>query len=393
MRLAHHSQKISFSCRQVGAGHLWLSSAERRRKIAAHMAETSGKREAQERADRIHAFRRELEQLARDEVLVLSDEQRVRLDDHLDKTLAELAGRYDVDISESQKQISLAMRIASALGGLALCAAVFLFFYRYWGVLSTPLQVGVLIAIPILLLIAAESVSAKERTLYFTSLLALVAFASLILNLWVLGTIFNVAPTQNAFLAWGLFGLALAYGYRLRLELAAGLISLVLFVAASITVLSGGFWMAAFERPETFLPGGLALLSIPLVLRRDRHSGFPAIYRLCGLLFVFLALLALGNWGQLTYLPFTKKAVQGIYQISGFGVAVIAIWAGVRRRLAESINLGSAFFAIYLFNRLFVWWWDWMPKYLFFLIIGLIALVLLVVFRRLRAGTAKMETA
>jgi uncharacterized membrane protein len=79
--------------------------------------------------------------------------------------------------------------------------------------------------------------------------------------------------------------------------------------------------------------------------------------------------------------------------MSGFGAAVIAIWAGVRNRLTESVNLGSAFFAIYLFNRLFVWWWDWMPKYLFFLIIGLIALVLLAVFRRLRAGSAKMETA
>jgi uncharacterized membrane protein len=357
------------------------------------MADISGKKQAQERVDRIHAFRRELDQLARDEALILSDEQRVRLDDHLDKTLGELAGRFDVDVSESQKQISLAMRIASALGGLALCAAVFLFFYRYWGLLSTPLQVGVLIAIPLLALIATELVSAKERTLYYTSLLALVAFASLILNLTVLGTIFNVAPTQNAFLAWGLFGLALAYGYRLRLELAAGLISLAIFVAASITALSGGFWVAGIERPETFLPGGLALLAIPLVLRHSKHPGFPAIYRLCGLLFVFLALLLLGNQGQLTFLPFTKKAVQGIYQMSGFGAAVIAIWAGVRNRLTESVNLGSAFFAIYLFNRLFVWWWDWMPKYLFFLIIGLIALVLLAVFRRLRAGSAKMETA
>jgi predicted RND superfamily exporter protein len=31
------------------------------------------------------------------------------------------------------------------------------------------------------------------------------------------------------------------------------------------------------------------------------------------------------------------------------------------------------------------WWWDWMPKYLFFLVIGLISVALLVVFKRLRA--------
>jgi hypothetical protein len=34
------------------------------------------------------------------------------------------------------------------------------------------------------------------------------------------------------------------------------------------------------------------------------------------------------------------------------------------------------------------WWWDWMPKYLFFLIVGLTALALLWAFRRLRARLA-----
>ena len=61
--------------------------------------------------------------------------------------------------------------------------------------------------------------------------------------------------------------------------------------------------------------------------------------------------------------------------------------------MAEAVNLGLVFFAVLLFNRLFVWWWDWMPKYLLFLIIGIIALVLLAVFRKLRAGSGKVETA
>lgn len=355
------------------------------------MAESSAKKEAQQRVDGIHAFRRELEQLAGEGVLVLSNEQREQLDAHLDKTLAELARRFDVDVSDSQKQISLAMRIASALGGLAICAAVFMFFYRYWGLLSTPLQVGILIAIPILGLIAIELISRREKTLYYTSLLALVVFGAFVLNLNVVGSIFNMAPSQNAFLAWGLFALVLAYGYRLRLELAAGLVLLAIYIAADILALSGGSWDAVLDRPETFLPAALALLGIPLLLRHGKQPGFPTVYRLFGLLFLFLALLVLGNEGQLTYLPFTKKAVQGLYQMSGFGAATLAIWIGIRNRLTESVNLGSGFFAIYLFNRLFVWWWDWMPKYLFFLIIGLIALLLLAVFRKLRAGSGIAE--
>ncbi len=357
------------------------------------MPDNLGKREAQRRADRIHAFRRELDDLDREGVLVLSVEQRARLDPHLDKTLAELALKFDVDVSDSQKQISLAMRIASALGGFALCAAVFLFFYRYWGWMNTPTQVGILVAVPILTLLATDWVARKEKTHYYTSLLALAAFAAFVLNLSVLGSIFNMTSSPGAILAWGLFATVLAYCHRLRLELAAGLVLLVVYLATIIFEASGGAWITVTERPEAFLPGALALLSIPLLFGRHNHAGFLPIYRLCGLGFIFVALLVLGNAGQLTYLPFSKKAVEGIYQMSAFGAAVAAIWAGLRCRQTECVNLGSAFFAIYLFNRLFVWWWDWMPKYMFFLVIGIIALVLLAVFRKLRTKTAGAEAA
>src|SRR5512139_3756693 len=127
------------------------------------MAETSGKKEAQERVDRIHAFRRELEHLASEKILILADEQRTRVETYHNETLAGLAERFDVDISDSQKRISLAMRIASTLGGLALCAAVVMFFYRYWGLFSISFQIGVLIAIPALLLLAMDFVSRREQ--------------------------------------------------------------------------------------------------------------------------------------------------------------------------------------------------------------------------------------
>jgi hypothetical protein len=39
---------------------------------------------------------------------------------------------------------------------------------------------------------------------------------------------------------------------------------------------------------------------------------------------------------------------------------------------------------VFLFTRLQAWWWKWMPKYLFFLVLGLIAFGLLLVFRRIR---------
>jgi len=51
----------------------------------------------------------------------------------------------------------------------------------------------------------------RERTFYFTGLLALVALASFILNLAVVGDIFNITSTERALLAWGAFAMVLAY--------------------------------------------------------------------------------------------------------------------------------------------------------------------------------------
>ena len=152
----------------------------------------------QERADRLRIFRRELEALEQEQALELTPEQRVRLDAHIERTLRELATQYDVDTTESQRQVSLGMRIASALGGLALCAAVVLFLARYMGYWSTAVQVSVLAAGPMALTFGAEYAARRERTLYYAALISLVAFGAFVANLIMLGAIFNLAPTPNA---------------------------------------------------------------------------------------------------------------------------------------------------------------------------------------------------
>ncbi len=355
------------------------------------MSEPTGKREAQKSVERIHAFREELGQLTREGVLELTAEQQSRLDRHLDRTLAELAGRFDVDISVSQKQISLGMRILSALGGLAFCAAVFLFFYRYWGLISTPPQVVILFLTPIAAVIAMYFTARREKTPYYTALLGLVAFACFIMNLVVLGSIFNITPSQNACLAWGVFALILAYGCRFRLLLAAGLVSLLIYSAASLTALSGPYWAFCASRPEFFLVPGLAAVLTPLVVHHRKASDFPFIYRLVGLVAVFAALEVLMHQSRLSVLPLGKKTIEGVYQVTAFAASGAAIWLGIRNQMLGIVNLGSAFFALYLFDRLVTWWWDWMPKYLFFLIIGLIAVGLLAVFRRIRSRTLQVQ--
>jgi len=338
----------------------------------------------QERADRLRVFQQELAELERENALTLSTEQRAHLDAHIEQTLKSLAAQYDVDTSESQRQISLGMKIASGLGGLALCAAVVLFFARYMGYWPTSVQVAVLALVPIALTLGAEFAARRETTFYYTALISIVAFAAFVANLMILGSIFNMAPTPNALAVWGLFGMALAYHFGLRLLLAASLISFLGWVTATTNVWRGWWWWEFERRPEELILAGAALGLLPLVLRHARNIDFPPVYRLVGMFGVFLPMLVLSFNGNSSYLPWDNRAVERFYQIAGVVVAAGTVWLGIRERWKEAVNTGTAFFTIFLFFRLIDWWWDRVPKYLFFLLIGAVAIAMVAAFKRLR---------
>jgi len=81
--------------------------------------------EAQQRADEIRVFRKELARLEDEGVLHLNEAQREALASHHDGLLAQLARSFDIDRDTKSKQLSLGMRIASFVGALALAASVF----------------------------------------------------------------------------------------------------------------------------------------------------------------------------------------------------------------------------------------------------------------------------
>jgi uncharacterized membrane protein len=103
-----------------------------------------------------------------------------------------------------------------------------------------------------------------------------------------------------------------------------------------------------------------------------------------------MAVLVLGESGGRSQLPLATKNVEYLYQLAGFALAAVMLTVGIRRRWTETVNLGAGFFGVLLLLRFVDWWWDVMPKYLFFLIVGLTAMAMMVVLRRLRriAGAA-----
>jgi len=346
------------------------------------------KPEAQRRADRIAAFRAELAALEAGGVLVLPQEQRAAVERHHDEALRELAERFDVDVAEGEKRLSVGMWVASFLGATALALSVFLFFQRFWGLLTTPVQVAILVAAPVVALGLTELAARRERTGTFASLLGLVTFACFVLDLVMLGLIFNVVPSANALLAWALLGMVIAYAYGLRLPLAAGVICLLLWLAAQAGTWSGMPWDSSLQYPEHYALAGLAVLAVPLVFRHRRRPELEKVYRLAGLIAVLSALLWLSSDWHDSRLPLEPELLKILYQVLGFAAPAGAIAAGLWKRWGDMVYVGATFFVVHLYARFFDWWFDWMPQYLFFLILGLTAVAALAVLVRLRRALA-----
>jgi hypothetical protein len=77
--------------------------------------------------------------------------------------------------------------------------------------------------------------------------------------------------------------------------------------------------------------------------------------------------------------------VEVAYQLVSFGLAGLSIAVGVRRGWREVEISGTVFLVLLLFARFFDWWWDSLPRWLFFLVIGALSVGLLLALRRLRS--------
>jgi uncharacterized membrane protein len=345
------------------------------------------KEQAQRRTDQIAAFTRELAELEQAGILALSPEDRRRVGDHHGEILERLARVYDVDRSDAQKSVSLGMRLASFVGALALSAAVFLFFYRFWGSLSTTAQVAILVGVPLVALVGVDLIGRRERTRYFTGLMAVVAFACFILDTTVIDGIFNRVFTPWEVLAWAALALLLAYSYRLLLLLVVGIVLAGAYVAMQAAALTGISWGMFMARPETISLAGALVLGVAAVHPREGQRTFVITWRTLGtlaLLFPIVPLAVRGELSLLTALGLPARTVQIGYDFVGFGLAIGTIWLAIRRQWREVVNAASAFFVVFLYAKLVDWYWAWMPRYLFFLIVGLIAVALLVALKQVR---------
>lgn len=346
------------------------------------------KQTAQQRADQIRSFQAELEIIENEQILLLDAEQRIAVERYHQKLLTNLSSSFDVDTNKQEKQLSLGMKIASFLAALGLAASIFFLFFQFWGGFSTTLQVVILIATPFVLLSLTTYLNTLELTSYYVKIAALLSLTSFILNLAMLGQIFNITPSPNALFIWAAFAVFLAYATDTRLLLGVGIISFSIFLSAKFGTWNGLYWINFGERPENFLPAAFILFLVSF-LPHTKFSGFGSIYRVFAMILFFLPVLILSNWGVISYIEMEKESIEMLYQLLGFGFSALAIYIGIGKKLNEVTNTGNVFFVIFLYTKFFDWWWEVMPKYLFFLLIGLSAVLILMILKRFRAGAFK----
>lgn len=185
--------------------------------------DTLSRQDAQTRADEIRIFQRELATLEHDGVVTLDADQRRHIHEHHQTLLEKFASAFDIDRDVQAKQLSLGMRTASFLGALALAASVYFLFRQFWGLFAAPAQVGILLGAALGTFGVTMWLHQRDASGYFTKLAALVAFACFVLNISLLGQIFNITPSDKALLPWAALAFLLAYACDLRLLLAAGI--------------------------------------------------------------------------------------------------------------------------------------------------------------------------
>jgi len=206
--------------------------------------------------------------LHNDNIITLTPQQKESIKEYHTRLLARYAQEFDVDIGAKEKQLSLGMKIASFLAALGLAFSLFFLFYQFWGYFSEVTQVAVLVLVPTLLLGVTLVVSQKSDRDYYTKILALLTFIGFVLNLSMLGEIFNITPSPNAFLVWALFAFLLAYALNARLLLGIGIIFFSFYMSVKVGVWGGGYWINFSGHPENFIPVAVVLFLLSFIHKK-----------------------------------------------------------------------------------------------------------------------------
>ena len=336
------------------------------------------------RAQRILAFREEVATLQDEGVVGRDGELLAKVTAHHDAILADISAREDVDFTRSEARLSTGMRIATVLGAAALSAAWGFFVAAAWDDLARGGRLALVAIPPILLTLGTAYAARRESSGYVASIVATVAAIAFAVNLTALGVLYDLPDSRRIFLAVGTFAMLLAYGYGLAMPLLIGIGGIGGWLWSLAAIPQGRWWDGVFGQLEFLALLGAVAMLIPALTRKGPPS-FALVWRAVGATGMVVALLFLGLTADASFFDGANDdVVEGIYQLLGGVAFTVMVWQGLVRDRTELVRAGTVGLALLLLFRMVDWFWDWIPKWLFFLVVGGIAFGALLLLRRLR---------
>jgi hypothetical protein len=186
-----------------------------------------------------------------------------------------------------------------------------------------------------------------------------------------------------AFLVVGLFALSLAYGYALTLPLIVGIAGLSVWGWTLGAIPLGLWWRQGFTVIETLLLTGVVMMTVPVWTRGP--AKFSPWWRGAGAGLVAVGLLLVGESGNFSgFTSVGLRTIEYFYQVVGaITLTTMMVW-GIRRDQRVVTQVGALGAVFFLYLRLVDWFWKLVPQWLFFLMVGGLALAVLFLLRRLR---------
>lgn len=326
------------------------------------------------RHEQIQAFQLELEQLEKDGVLSLNNEQRQRLASYH-------AQHVSGEVSTTSQQLGLGMRLSALFASLALSAAIYFFLQTFWHHLGLSWQLLLAIATPLTLLVAAQISYSRSDDGYFSRLFAVLSWLCFTFNLALLADLFNLSPTATSLLLWAIYAALLALLYQSKLLCSLAVLCFIAYFSYQLTPNTTVFHFTDFDPALEY-----TLIPSVILLGLARFTPFfAATIRGSSLSVIFLCCLILAWIPSSSLLSFSNNTIENLYHILGLALSALFIAIGIRWTWQESYKIGTFFFIIFLYSKVLSWWTEeWLPSYLFFLLIGLIAVLCLLVFKRLQ---------
>jgi len=335
-----------------------------------------------------------------------------------------------------ERKLGRGVTILINLGAIVLGAGLLTFFASNWIEFERAAKIASLFALTLFFYAAGFELTQPGR-LSFPKLGTALIFLGCVMfgvDIVLLALIYDLTAEH----AWSLLmnwvvWLAVAYLVRSRLVLALGLIGVVVWFGAEVGYCWGGYWLY-LGRPYHFIGLAACLLAVAGAHAWRGQRAFATSWALVGLLVLYLSTLMLSIFDLQTNLKLDPAAppvlvrllLYGPFVFAAAGLAIVhfgwrrsrltdrpvlvvfalmivmmlaagiastpdsrelwfilvltlltsaGIYLGIAWESAVLLNTSLVFFAINLYTRFYEYFWDAMPKSLFF-IVGGAALIL-----------------